>query len=281
MVLVADVSDLELSDAQANTYLDRLGIDRGSVAADLSSLQRLHLAHLERIPFENLDIVFGGGVEHDQLAAVDKIIGSEPGAQRGGWCFELNGAFALLLRRLGFDVRMLGAAVLLDGPTQVIDHLLLEVEASGLAPHLADVGFGDSFDLPLALNIRGAQNGGSGDFELIASPQGTTLTRHVDGVPQALFRFKRVAHGFADFAATAHSLQVAPDKKWATHPFATKRLAPDDNGDPGRVTLSHDRLEVRRGSETSERAVGPEEWSSELAGRFGFQRPGQGSRSGS
>ena len=60
----------------------------------------------------------------------------------------LPGAFAALLEGLGFEVRRLGAAVIRRGPNDVIDHLTLEVSApgtGGFAPHLVDVGFGDSF----------------------------------------------------------------------------------------------------------------------------------------
>lgn len=245
-------------------------MERGDATLDIEGLRRIQLAHLEYIAFENLDIVFAHGVVHDRLAAVDKIVD----AGRGGWCFELNGALSLLLESLGFEVRLLGAAVLLGGPTTIIEHLLLEVAAPQLAPHLADVGFGASFDLPLELNTAGPRDGASGDFELIASPQGTTLTRHVDGVPDALLRFKRVAHEFDDFAAIARSLQVDPDKKWATHPFATRRLGEHSDGGPGRVTLSHDRLKIEQRDRREQRQVDRREWEIELARWFDMTPPG-------
>lgn len=268
---MTDTPGSELDDTQLVRYLERLGVDRREATADLAGLRRLHLAHLDRIPFENLDIVFADGVDHDQRVAVEKIITSEHGTGRGGWCFELNGAFALLLSSLGFTVRLLGAAVLLVGPNQVIEHLVLDVEAPGMGPQLVDVGFGDSFDLPLTLNVAGAQDGGSGEFVLIPSPEGTTVARLVDGVPHALFRFKRVVHAFDDFAATARSMQVDPAKKWATHPFATRRL--DDGAAGGRVTLSHDHLEIRRGGQTEKRPVTAEAWPTELATWFSMTVP--------
>ena len=262
-------------------YVARLGIDRRGAAPDLAGLRAIHLAHLERIPFENLDIVFGSGVPHDQLVAVEKIIGIESGRSRGGWCFELNGALALLLEAFGYDVRLLGAAVLLDGPTQVIEHILLEVSSPFVAPHLVDVGFGDSFDVPLALNTAGPQDGGSADFELMGSPQGTTLTRHVDGVPSALLRFKRVAHSFDDFAPVARSMQIDPAKKWGTHPFATRRLTDDErrSGPRGettraqRVTLTSNRLKIERDGVVDEQPVERSRWAAELDKWFEMASP--------
>jgi N-hydroxyarylamine O-acetyltransferase len=225
--------------------------------------------------------VFGAGVPHDQLIAVEKIVSDQSTGSRGGWCFELNGALALLLEALGYHVRLLGAAVLHDGPTQVIEHLLLEVESPRLPPHLVDVGFGDSFDLPLALNAAGPQDGGSGEFELIGSPQGTTVTRHVDGVPVALLRFKRVAHAFEDFAPVSTSMQIDPTKKWATHPFATRRLTDDEQADdPGpptsrqRVTLTKDRLKLQRGEVVNEQPVERNRWDRELDTWFKMTPPG-------
>lgn len=274
-----------LTPEQVCAYLGRLGIGSDDATCDLAGLRRLQLAHLERVPFENLDIVFGSGVAHDCSVAVAKILRPDPdrgGAHRGGWCFELNGSLALLLEAFGFDVRLLGAAVLIGGPSQVIDHLLLEVSSPELAPHLVDVGFGDSFDLPLALNTPGPQTAGSGVFELIGSPHGTTLTRHVDCVPDALLRFKRVAHSFDDFAPVARSLQTDPTKHWASKPFATRRLTDDEVGresdderaERRRVTLTHDRIKIERGGEVDERPIGRCDWDGALADWFAMERPG-------
>lgn len=258
---------MPLSDAQGLRYLNRLGLERSEVSTDAPGLQRVHLAHLEQVPFENLDIVFGGGVRHDRMRAIDKLLDTP----RGGWCFEVNGALSLLLEWLGFDVKMLGAAVLLSGPSSVIDHLLLEVAAPGLHPRLVDVGFGASFDVPLALNTATPQDGGSGTFQLIPSPQGTTLARHDDGVPTALLRFKRVAHAFEDFADVAHALQTDATKSWSSKPFATRRLPVDaPDGAAGRVSLSDRELSVRRGMIERRESVQGEAWNAALSEWFGI-----------
>ncbi len=263
-----------LTAAQLDRYLELLEVELTTARPDRGTLRSLHLTHLERVPFENLDIALGDGVPHDQLQAVDKITAE----RRGGWCFELNGAFALLLEALGFTVRLLGSAVLLDGPTEVIEHLLLEVTSEHLDPHLVDVGFGDSFDLPLSLNTAGPQRGGSGTFELIGSPQGTTLTRHVDGVPAALLRFKRVSHSFQDFASVAASMQVDPNKSWGSRPFVTRRLTDTERGplsddatpSPQRVTLATDRLKIARDGVVDEQPIESGRWATELKKWFGM-----------
>ena len=67
---------------------------------------------------------------------------------RGGFCYELNGGFAWLLRQLGFEVTYLNARVYSrDGRLGMeFDHLALLVSIAGSTDRwLADVGFGDSF----------------------------------------------------------------------------------------------------------------------------------------
>ena len=113
------------------------------------------------MPFENLDIrPLGRSIDFDLAALEEKIVRR----RRGGFCYELNGLFAALLRELGFGVTMLAAGVARGdgsfGPE--FDHLTLLVRAaagvegqsaaSGKPSDtswLADVGFGDSFREPL------------------------------------------------------------------------------------------------------------------------------------
>ncbi|BAN03414.1 arylamine N-acetyltransferase family protein [Ilumatobacter coccineus] len=254
-----------------DAYLERIGRERPA-AADAATLGDLQYAHLVAVPFENLDIVFAGGVPHDRDEAVGKILRG-----RGGWCFELNGACSMLLDELGYDVKLIGAAVLLDGPSKVLDHLALEVtpresdgDAEVGAPMLVDVGFGDTFVRPLELNRSGPQDGGTNDFEFIPSPQGTTLAEVVDGIPEARYRFKRVAHRFDDFAPAASSMQRDPAKHWRSKPFATRLLG---NG-TDRVTLTHDTLKFRRAGTQTEQPVARHEWDDALGEWFGVERPG-------
>ncbi|MEZ4718776.1 MAG: arylamine N-acetyltransferase [Caldilineaceae bacterium] len=56
---------------------------------------------------ESLSIGWGEQIELDEAWLLDKIVGR----RRGGFCYELNGAFAWLLRQLGFHVDMLEAQV--------------------------------------------------------------------------------------------------------------------------------------------------------------------------
>lgn len=249
-----------LSPPVIEAYLERIGLSEvpGVSIAGLSVLQR---AHLTTVPFENIDVANGVRVETNLEHSIDKVL--QRG--RGGWCFELNGAFSALLRSLGFEVGLLGAAVLLDGPSAVIDHLALEVMID--EPFLVDVGFGESFIAPLRLNSADEQDGGSGLFQFIASPQGTTLAKIDDGVPVAQYRFKRVFHELVDFTPASDSLQDDKTLHWSAKPFATRLI----DGGPKRVTLLKDRLKFHGDGLTDETPVALDEWNAVLREWFGMQ----------
>lgn len=227
--------------------------------ADLAALTALMHAHLVAVPFENLDVFHQQPVSTGLDWSVPKIVER----RRGGWCFELNGAFGALLRSLGFDVRYLGAAVLLAGPNSTLDHLCLEVRLD--QPYLVDVGFGDTFIRPLELNSALEQDGGNGIYQFIASPIGTTLARLDDGVPTASYRFKRVSHELADFAAASEALAADVGGPFRRGPVVTRLL--DASGD--RVTLSSERLVIRRGGAQTVTEVDDTDWWATAASWFG------------
>lgn len=123
---------------QVQAYLDRIGF-AGSPRADLATLQALHRAHLRAIPYENFDVQFGRPMTLDPGAAFEKIVG----ARRGGWCYEMNGLFAEILREIGFSVTEMAGAVMRGERGQIAhgNHLVLRVDLE--RPYIADVGFGD------------------------------------------------------------------------------------------------------------------------------------------
>ena len=134
------------------------------------------------VPFENLDIVpLHTPIRLDEQALYDKIVRR----RRGGFCYELNGMFAWLLRQVGYRVTYLNARVAgrdgRIGPD--FDHLALLVQPPLGGGHwLADVGFGDSFLVPLGLGSRSPQDGGDGHLYWLDEVEGgLLLSRRRDG----------------------------------------------------------------------------------------------------
>src|SRR5258708_2128065 len=106
-------------------YLRRIRYS-GPITPTLETLRGIHRAYLETVPFENLDISLKRRIVLDQDRFVRKIVEDN----RGGFCYELNGAFAALLREMGYRVTLLSArAALKDGsPGPEFDHLALGVD---------------------------------------------------------------------------------------------------------------------------------------------------------
>lgn len=128
-------------------YLKRIGY-RGSLKTDRETLEKLAQAHLLSIPFENFDIHLRRKIRLDSQSLYNKIVTN----QRGGFCYELNGLFAVLLRNLGFEVDLLSARVFRDGQGgEDFDHMALRV-SDGEKSYLVDIGFGDGSTLPLELS---------------------------------------------------------------------------------------------------------------------------------
>ena len=122
-----------------DAYFARIGYG-GAVEPSLQTLNGIVQAHVQSIPFENLDVLQGRPIELAPAALERKLVH----ARRGGYCFEQNGLLLLVLQAIGFDVRPLSARVRYGRPSGVIPprtHLFLRVELDG-ASWLADVGVG-------------------------------------------------------------------------------------------------------------------------------------------
>src|SRR5262249_56109893 len=92
----------DMDDLQVDAYLARIGAGRPA-RVDAEALRDLQVHHLYAVPFENLGIHLGEPVSLDEGALVEKLVHR----RRGGFCYELNGAFACLLSALGFTVTLL------------------------------------------------------------------------------------------------------------------------------------------------------------------------------
>lgn len=211
----------------ADAYLERIGAARPA-RADAAALRELQLRHLMAVPFENLSVHLGEDIVLEEEKLLDKIVT----ARRGGFCYELNGAFAALLRELGFRVTLLQARAFGDGGRLGIpyDHVALRVETDdGTGPWLADVGFGDHALHPLALDDRTEQDDPCGVFRFRGAPQGD-LDLLRGGSRQ--FRLDLRPRVLADFRAGSWYHRTSPDSHFTQSLVCSRRTA------TGRVTLS-------------------------------------------
>lgn len=251
-----------------DAYLERIGY-RGPLAPTAETLRRLHVAHLLAVPFENLSIHAGETVVLDDESLFRKVVAR----RRGGFCYELNGLFAALLRELGFRVEMLSAAVARreGGFGPEFDHMALLVTLE--ERRLADVGFGDSFAEPLLVDERAEQTQGARAFRIDEAEGGrlVLLRRDAGGAWEPQYRFGLEPHAFEDYAGMCHFHQTSPESHF-TRGRVCSRLTPE-----GRVTLSGSRLITTRGGERVERELaGEAECDAALLEHFGISMRGPG-----
>jgi N-hydroxyarylamine O-acetyltransferase len=244
---------------QADAYLKHLGAER-PLAADQDALHALHLRHQLTVPFENLSIHLGEDIVLDEAAFMEKITGRG----RGGFCYELNGAFAGLLRALGYEVAMLAARVYMDGTRfgPPYDHMALRVTgADGSGPWLVDVGFGWYSRLPLRYDERGDQPDSAGVYRIVETADGD-LRVHKDGKPQYLLEQR--PRELADFEGTCWWQRTSP-KSHFRRSLVCSRLT-----ERGRVTLSGRTLVVTEGGARRTYELGDGEILPAYRERFGI-----------
>ncbi|MEV0647611.1 arylamine N-acetyltransferase [Phytomonospora sp. NPDC050363] len=245
--------------ATADRYLARIGAARAPHRSP-EALRDLQVAHLHTVPFENLSIHLGEPVDLDEDALVDKIVTR----RRGGFCYELNGLFAALLRSLGYRVTLMQARVPgNNGPAIPFDHLTLRVDLD--EPWLVDVGFGKFTQHPLRIDERGEQVDPDGAYTVAEVEYGDFEVRRegacefiVDPRPRKI----------AEFVPTCWWHQTSPKSHFTKGDVCSMPV------DGGRVTLRKGQLIRTAGDErTVETFDGDAELLAAYRSIFGIELP--------
>lgn len=246
-------------------FCQRVGY-AGPIARDDATLRALHRAVVTAVPFENLDIHMGRPIVIDEAAFFDKIVLH----RRGGFCFELNGLFAAILRELGFEVTLLSARVF-DGngePGREFGHLALLVTLE--RRWIADVGFGEWSPEPLCLETRGSQwvDGMSYRITHAAPRYQVELRGETDGSWKPRYSFTLEPRRLSDFAEMCQRAQTAPESPFRRRRMCTRRTP------EGRLTLTDEKLIITSGKMRKEIVLdGVEAYDDALAEHFGIVLP--------
>jgi N-hydroxyarylamine O-acetyltransferase len=193
-------------------------------------------------------------------------------ARRGGYCFEQNGLFLLVLRELGFAVTPLAARVIwmapADAPRSPLSHMLLKVDLPE-GPFLADVGFGgQSPTAPLRLEAGPEQATPHGVYRIVEGPEGGyEVQMRLPDRWQGMYRFRDEVQSERDYEVFNHYTATHPTSR-----FNQNLIAARVDGER-RLNLSNDQLTTWRPDGRSEavRLAGPGEAQSALARDFGIE----------
>jgi N-hydroxyarylamine O-acetyltransferase len=200
-------------DEKINAYLARIGFE-GVPKADYETLHQLQRKHLMTVPYENLDIMR----DIPLSLAVDDLYEKIVTRKRGGYCFELNGLFAWLLREIGFGVTEYFSRFLRNEKTiPMRRHRVLHVTCED-GEFLADVGVGQTVPrkpLPLKIGEVSEQNGEV--YKIVTEGfLGYVLTENYKSVWRPVYSFTTEPQLEADFEAITFYCEKFPDSYFRT-----------------------------------------------------------------
>ena len=244
----------DLDPALLHAYLRRLGF-ASPPPPTLHHLHLLQLRHSAAFAFETLSTLLHQPVPIDLPSVAHKLLVEG----RGGYCYELNGLYLALLRRLGFDAQPLTARVLMGGPEDAQPartHLMVRVRLQG-RDWLSDVGFGGMVPTaPLALHEAGPQPTPHEPFRVESSDgpgdRSFLLRAWAGDSWRALYRFDLDVPAPVDLAVGNWYVSTHPDS-----PFLGKLVAAR-TGAFCRHTLRGGSYAVHRLGQASERVELPD-----------------------
>lgn len=117
-------------------YFKRIGF-AGTASADIASITEIMRCQLFSVPFENLDVQAGKLVSLLPEGIVEKIVGRH----RGGYCYEVNGFFAMALAAMHIPYQFVAARPMFYPTRRPKTHMAIVVHVQGV-DWLCDLGFG-------------------------------------------------------------------------------------------------------------------------------------------
>lgn len=220
-----------------DAYFKRIGYD-GPRMPTLQALKALHFAHALSIPFENLDVLAGRTILLDHASLQKKLVTD----RRGGYCFEVNGLFAAVLREIGFDVTTLIARVRWKTPDDIDTgrtHMLSRIELPE-GPFIADIGFGGlTMTGPIRLEMDVEQETPHEPRRLVTHEDGIELQAKLGDDWATVYRFTLEPHRRSDYEVANWHTSTHPSSIFLQFLIAARP------GADRRVTLFNRDLTIR------------------------------------
>jgi N-hydroxyarylamine O-acetyltransferase len=240
-------------------YFDRIGFS-GDAKSDIATLVEMMRCQLFSVPFENLDVQAGKIVSLVPEEIVDKIIGRN----RGGYCFEVNGLFAMALEALGISYRFVAARPMMYPVRKPKTHMAIVVKADG-EEWLCDLGFGSyGIRAPLRLNILDAEIKQDFDTFMLskANEREYLLQALVEGKWADQFAFDLYPQEWIDFVPANYLSSTHPDA------IFVQKLVVVLHNPKGRESLSGDILKTVTEGRVEKQTVRTEDKEAILSSRF-------------
>jgi len=240
-------------------YCKRIGFT-GEAKADVATLSALMRSQLFTVPFENLDVQAGKLVSIAPQDIVNKIV-YHP---RGGYCYEVNGLFAMALTELGIDYDLIGARPMFYPDRRPKTHMVVLAKIAG-EQYLCDVGFGNyGLRAPFPLSkINQPVQQDDDVFQLLCTDnKNYTLQALNDGEWVNQFGFDVYPHELLDFIPANFFNSKNPDTIFVQKLLVVKQTP------QGRKILLDGRLKTIENGNTSIQDFSPEEIGDVLKSEF-------------
>jgi arylamine N-acetyltransferase len=225
---------------EVNAYLNRIGFN-GTLDGSLQTLAILQECHLNKIPYENFDILRNIPLSLEISDLLDKIVQRE----RGGYCFELNILFSWLLKQLGYSVTNLFARFWRDevNTPPKRRHHVLSVEVEGVA-YLCDVGVGGivpRWPIPMIEELEHRQSEECYRLEKVPT-YGWVLSEYKKNQWNWIYSFTEEQQFAKDYIMASYWCENAPDS------IFRKQLMVAIRTPEGRNTIAGNEFRIFKGT---------------------------------
>lgn len=209
----AQDAPLSVTSFDLDGYLARIGWT-GPRDATFRTLTGVLHAHMTHIPFENIDVLLGRGIELDQDSVYTKLVAD----RRGGYCFEHGTLFQTALLHLGFSPVAHAARVILVRPRNEapLTHMFLTVQF-GDARYVLDPGFGGHAPLvPVPLTATDTRDHHD-VHRMVRCGDEFMLEAQIDGAPTPLWCSTLQPAEPVDFVMANHFVSTFPTSIFVTN----------------------------------------------------------------
>ena len=232
-------------------YFERINYSGGTDPTE-ETLNDLHICHTLNVPFENLDVFYKKPPLLDEVSLYNKVVKN----RRGGYCFEMNGIFSMVLKKLGFRVTNLLARVTRDGVNYTSKtHQAILVE-TGDKKWIADVGFGnDGIIAPLLLVENTDQKQFAHVYRIVKEPQfdGYLLQNRAGDRYNSMYAFTLDECYPEDFIMSNYYTATFPASFFLMMRMCTMPTK------EGRITLTDTHFKVIKNGDTTETGIKDDE----------------------
>jgi len=232
------------------------------IKPDVETLRLLQRQHLLSIPFENLDIHWKRPIVLDTDAFYQKIVGEN----RGGFCYELNGLFNVLLNELGFKTKMVSARVAREEGifSPEFAHMAILVDIDG-KEYVADVGFGEFTAEPLKFILDVEQQDPTGVFRITKKSHEDREYFEIEKKEENEWRSENIfdtkARELSEYSGMCVFQQTSPESNFVKRKICSLMT------EQGRKTLTGDKFIVTDNGERTETPVESAEQFNEILKR--------------